>query len=138
MSKEAVRKLVEGRLASFTFENIKGEEQSYPNIPNQPIPAVGRWLRLHDIEFVMHKEVGMGSEPYTRRTGVIVIDVFERLDMGTKKINELTDALETYFYRLDIPDFWTKPGNTVNFPNEGDKPLNYRSRVYVPFTYDEG
>lgn len=137
MSKEAVRKLVEGRLAAFTFDGIEGCKQSYPNIKNKPIPVGGRWLRLHDIEFVLHRVASIGSEPCTRRTGVIIIDAFERLDVGTKKINELTDALEEYFGLWTAGSLWTDPANTVNFPNDGDKNLHYRSRVYVPFTYDE-
>lgn len=137
MSKEAIRKLVEGRFASFTFDGIEATDKSYPNVPNQPIPTSGRWLRLHDIEFVLHKVASIGSEPCTRRTGVIVIDAFERLDMGTKKIFELTDAIEKYFGLWTAGNLWTDPANTVNFPNNGDKPLNYQSRVYVPFTFDE-
>lgn len=137
MSKEAVRQLVEGRFASFTFETIDKERKSYPNVPKKPTPKSGRWLRLHDIEFVLHKVASIGSEPCTRRTGVIVIDAFERLDVGTKRIFELTDAIEQHFGLWSEPNFWTDPANTVNFPNDGDKPLNYRSRVLVPFTYDE-
>lgn len=138
MSKEAVRKLVEGRFASFAFDGINGAMQSYPNMKNKPIPASGRWLRLHDIEFALHRIASIGSEPCTRRTGVIVIDAFERLDMGTKQIFELTDAIEEWFGLWSTTDFWTDPANTVNYPNDGDKNLNYHSRVYVPFTYDEG
>lgn len=137
MSKEAVRKLVEGRLASFAFDGIDGSLQSYPNVKNKPISVSGRWLRLHDIEFVLHKIASIGSQPCTRRTGVIVIDVFERLDMGTKKIFELTDALEDWFFPFEALNFWTAPANTVNFPNDGDDKAHYRSRVLVPFTYDE-
>lgn len=137
MSKEAVRKIVEGRIASFAFDGIEPTDKSYPNIPNQPIPASGRWLRLHDIKFVLHKIASIGSQPCTRRTGVIAIDVFERLDVGTKKIFELTDALEDWFFPFEALNFWTAPANTVNFPNDGDSNAHYRSRVYVPFTYDE-
>jgi len=161
MSKEAVRQLVEGRFNSFVFgDEFTGEgkfidksefadmnyhlrlkfdvsRKSIPNKPKQPIPTSGRWLRLHDIEFVLHKVASIGSEPCTRRTGVIVIDAFERLDVGTKRIFELTDAIERHFGLWSEPNFWTDPANTVNFPNDGDKNIHYRSRVYVPFTYDE-
>lgn len=161
MSKEAVRQLVEGRLSTFVFGAefgadtryaneaersdsrqfakfiLDGSRKSYPNVPNKPIPTSGRWLRLHDIEFVLHKVASIGSEPCTRRTGVIVIDAFERLDVGTKRIFELTDAIEQHFGLWTAPNFWTDPANTVNFPNDGDKNIHYRSRVYVPFTYDE-
>lgn len=136
MSKETVRKLVEGRFASFTFETIDKERKSYPNVPNKPIPTSGRWLRLHDIEFVLHKVASIGSEPCTRRTGVIVINAFERLDEGTRRIFELTDALERWFGLWSEPNFWTDPANTVGKPNDGDKNGYYQSTVYVPFTYD--
>lgn len=137
MSKEAVRKLVEGRFASFTFEGIESTDKSYSNLPKQPIPTSGRWLKLHNIEFVIHRVASLGSDPCTRRTGVIVIDAFERLDMGTKRIFELTDALEEWFFPFEALNFWTAPANTVNFPNDGDSNAHYRSRVYVPFTFDE-
>lgn len=138
MSKEAVRQEVEKRFAEFTFDGMDNKRKSYPNSPNQPIPVSGRWLRLHDITFGLHKVASIGSEPCTRRTGVIVIDAFERLDVGTKKIFELTDALEEWFGLWTALDgeFWTSPANTVNFPTDGDRKSNYHSRVYVPFTYD--
>lgn len=162
MSKETVRQLVEGRFNEFIFGDefiahtryadsaektdskqftkyvLDSSRKSYPNSPKQPIPTSGRWLRLHDIEFVLHKVASIGQEPCTRRTGVIVIDAFERLDVGTRRIFELTDAIEQHFGLWSEPNFWTDPANTVNFPNDGDKNIHYRSRVYVPFTYDEG
>jgi hypothetical protein len=55
MSKEAVRKLVEGRLASSQSLMGHGDEQSHPNVKNKPIPTSGRWPRLHDIELVPHR-----------------------------------------------------------------------------------
>lgn len=162
MSKEVVRRLVEGRFNSFIFgDEFTGElnradktkfsdarlmtktdvfdpsRKSYPNVPKQPTPTSGRWLRLHDISFVLHKVASIGSEPCTRRTGVIMIDAFERLNAGTKRIFELTDAVEQHFGLWTAPNFWTDPANTVNFPNDGDKNSYYQSRVYIPFTYDE-
>ena len=161
MSKEAVRRLVESRLSTFVFGTefgadtryaneaersdsrqftkfiLDGSRKSYPNVPKQPTPTSGRWLRLHDINFVLHKVASIGSEPCTRRTGVIIIDAFERLDAGTKRIFELTDAVEQHFGLWTAPNFWTDPANTVNFPNDGDKNSYYQSRVYIPFTYDE-
>ena len=161
MSKEYVRQLVTNRLAYFEFAEFRvvsdyldktvkldrsgfykkpvpnRERTSYPNMKNEAVPKSGNWLRLRDIEFVLHKVASIGSEPCTRRTGVIVIDVFERLDSGTKRITELTDALEEWFGLWTAPNFWTDPANTVNKPNDGDKNGYYQSTVYVPFTYDE-
>lgn len=161
MSKEYVRQLVTSRFNSFVFGDefiahtryadntekansqqftkyvFDASRKSIPNRPKQPIPTSGRWLRLRDIEFVLHKVASIGSEPCTRRTGVIVIDVFERLDSGTKRITELTDALEEWFGLWTATNFWTDPANTVNKPNDGDKNGYYLSTVYVPFTYDE-
>lgn len=135
MSKETVRQLVTNRLTQFPL--LTNDRKSYPNQPNMPTPLSGQWLKLRDIEFVLHKIASIGSEPCTRRTGVIVIDVFERLDSGTKRITELTDALEEWFGLWTAPNFWTDPANTVNKPNDGDKNAYYQSTVYVPFTYDE-
>lgn len=135
MSKETVRKLVFTRMGNFT--GLASDRKSYPNQPDTPVPLSGQWLRLRDIEFVLHKVASIGQNPCTRRTGVIVIDVFERLDSGTKRITELTDALEEWFGLWTAPNFWTDPANTVNKPNDGDKNGYYLSTVYVPFTYDE-
>ena len=136
MSKETVRQLVTNKLAQFPL--LTSERKSYPNQPNMPVPASGQWLKLRDIEFVLHKVASISSNPCTRRTGVIVIDVFERLDSGTRRITELTDAIEQHFGLWSEPNFWTDPANTVNKPNDGDKNGYYQSTVYVPFTYDEG
>ena len=135
MSKEAVRQLVTSRLAEFPM--LLADRKSYPNQPDNKPPLSGQWLRLRDIEFVLHKVASIGSKPCTRRTGVIVIDVFERLNSGTRNITELTDALEEWFGLWSEANFWTDPANTVNYPNVGDKDLYYKSTVYVPFTYDE-
>lgn len=135
MSKEYVRQLVTSRLAQFPM--LLADRKSYPNQPDNKPPLGGQWLRLRDIEFVLHKVASIGSEPCTRRTGVIVIDVFERLNSGTRNITELTDALEEWFGLWTAPNFWTDPANTVNKPNDGDKNSYYLSTVYVPFTYDE-
>lgn len=135
MSKEYVRQLVTSRLAQFPM--LLADRKSYPNQPDNNPPLSGQWLRLRDIEFVLHKVASIGSKPCTRRTGVIVIDVFERLDSGTKRITELTDALEEWFGLWTATNFWTDPANTVNKPNDGDKNSYYQSTVYVPFTYDE-
>ncbi len=136
MSKEYVRQLVTKRLAQFTA--LTDNRKAYPNQPNIKTPVSGQWLKLHDIEFVLHKVASIGQEPCTRRTGVIVIDAFAHLDNGTRKITELTDALEEYFGLWSTTNFWTDPANTVNYPNVGDKDGYYRSTVYVPFTYDVG
>lgn len=138
MSKEAVRQLVTKRFASFTFEGIDKTRKSYPNITDRAVPPNGRWIRLHNIQFILHKVTSIGSEPCTMRTGVIIIDAFERLDSGTKRIFELTDAIEEWFGLWDAGRLWTSPANTVNFPEEGNKNAHYRSRVYIPFTYDQG
>lgn len=135
MSKEYVRQLVTSRLAQFPV--LVADRKSYPNQPDNKPPKSGQWLRLRDIEFVLHKVASIGSKPCTRRTGVIVIDVFERLNSGTRNITELTDALETHFGLWSESNFWTDPANTVNKPNDGDKNGYYQSTVYVPFTYDE-
>lgn len=161
MSKEYVRQLVTSRLAQFEFGDFvifreyfnnttkldkntlfkkpvsDFSRKSFPNMKDGAVPPSGNWLRLRDIEFVLHKVASIGSEPCTRRTGVIVIDVFERLDSGTKRITELTDALEEWFGLWTATNFWTDPANTVNKPNDGDKNGYYLSTVYVPFTYDE-
>lgn len=162
MSKEVVRQLVEYRFNSFVFGDeffahtsyadktkktdaskftkyiVDWSRKSYPNHQDKPTPTSGRWLRLHDIGFGLHNVASIGSEPCTRRTGVIVIDAFERLDVGTRRIYELTDAVEQWFGLWTSPEgnFWTDPANTVNFPNDGNGKSSYHSRIYIPFTYD--
>lgn len=136
MSKETVRQLVFSRMVAFT--PLNQDRKSYPNQPDNKPPLIGQWARVRDIEFVLHKIVGVGLEPCTRRTGVIVIDVFERLDVGTKRIFELTDAIEQHFGLWTEGNLWTDPANTVNYPNVGDKNGYYQSTVYVPFTYNVG
>ncbi len=135
MSKEYVRQAATKRLAKFT--GVANNRKSYPNQPDIETPESGQWLKLHDIEFVLHKVASIGSKPCTRRTGVIVIDAFTHLDSGTRSITELTDALEEWFFPWSVGSLWTSPANTVNYPDKGDKDGYYQSTVYVPFTYDE-
>ena len=139
MSKEFVRQLVTARFnAMQPLKTAATQLKSFPNLPDMNPPALAKtpWMRLRDIDFVLHKVASIGAKPCTRRTGVIVIDAFVRSNDGTKDITELTDRIEEHFGLWDAGNFWTDPANTVNLPTETDNRGYYQSTVYIPFTYD--
>ena len=130
MSKEHVRQIVSGM-----FRNFKGlaeDRKAYPNYAEPPIPEDGMWARL-DLDFVTSEVVGIGSDPYVRRTGVVSIKVREHLDRGTRRITMLTDALEQHFQLKYDGSLYLDAANTVNSDSTN---VYYESIVYIPFTYD--
>lgn len=131
MSKEIIRQIVTKRFADF--KGLDDIRKSYPNLPEQPIPATGQWARL-SIDHVMRKMVSVTSEPCTRRTGTITIEVFERLDKGTSNISQMTDSLEEWFSFYQKDRFFCLAARTV----DSDKSDSYyQSTVYIPFVYDD-
>lgn len=133
MSVEAVRQKVFKRFADFT--PIDNSRKSYPNRPEAKQPASGLWASLVEIQFVMNKVASIGREPCTRRTGTIIIDIFERLGEGTKNMAMMVDEMERHFGLWTDGNLWTGPSNHTGHYNE-DRAY-HRMTVYVPFTYDE-
>lgn len=131
MSKEKIRQLVSKRFADFT--GLSNSCKAYPNKRDPVAPTTGQWAKLK-IDFVGRKVTSIGQEPCTRRSGVIVIDVFEHLDAGTANLSRLTDALEDWFDNYQIENLWCGVAST-----EDASPNNayYASIVYIPFEYDE-
>lgn len=134
MSVEVIRQKVFKRFADFT--PIDNSRKSYPNRPEAKMPTSGLWANLVEIQFVMNKVVGIGTEPCTRRTGTIIIDIFERLDEGTKNMAMMVDEMERHFGSWTDGNLWTDPSNHTASYNE--KGIYLGVTVYVPFTYDEG
>ena len=131
MSKEKIRQLVSKRFADFT--GLGNGCKAYPNLKDPAVPATGQWAKLK-IDFVGRKATSIGQEPCTRRSGVIVIDVFEHLDVGTANLSKLTDALEDWFDDYQVENLWCGIAST-----EDALPTNayYASIVYISFEYDE-
>ena len=131
MSKERIRQLVSKRFADFT--GLSNSCKAYPNKRDPVAPTTGQWARLK-IDFVGRKVTGIGQEPCARRSGVIVIDVFEHLDAGTANLSKLTDALEDWFDNYQVENLWCGVASTEDaLPNNA----YYASIVYIPFEYDE-
>lgn len=133
MSVEAIRQKVFKRFADFT--PIDNSRKSYPNIPEAKQPTSGLWARLVEIQFVMNKVASIGAEPCTRRTGTIIIDIFDRLDEGTKNMAMMVDEMERHFGSWTDGNLWTEPTTHTGRYNENG--IYHAVTVYVPFTYDE-
>lgn len=131
MSKEKIRQLVSKRFADFT--GLGNGRKAYPNLKDPVAPTTGQWARLK-IDFFGRKVTSIGQEPCTRRSGVIVIDVFEHLDAGTANLSKLTDSLENWFDNYQIENLWCGVASTEDaLPNNA----YYASIIYIPFDYDE-
>ena len=131
MSKERIRQLVSKRFADFT--GLSNSCKAYPNLKDPAVPTTGQWAKLK-IDFVGRKATSIGQEPCTRRSGVIVIDVFEHLDVGTANLSKLTDALEDWFDDYQVENLWCGIASTEDaLPNNAF----YASIIYIPFEYDE-
>lgn len=133
MSKDYVRQLVTKRFLDFT--GLDADQKAYQNLPDPEQPFDKPWAKLKKIDFIMHDIVSIGSEPCTRRTGVIVIESFDNLGKGTEPITVLTDAIEDHFGLWEAENFWTNPANTVDNQDDNSK-IYYKFTTYIPFTYD--
>lgn len=131
MSKEFIRKAIEGRFATFT--GLDNHRKGYGNRQDPQPPASGRWANIH-IDHVLRKVASIGSEPCTRRTGTVTIQVFDRRGAGTANINRLTDEIEDYFSFYQEGNLWLDAAVTIN---DRGSDTYYESTVYIPYVYDD-
>jgi len=131
MSKEFIRKSIEGRFASF--DGLSPDRKGYENRKDPNVPSTGQWAQIY-ITHVLRKVASIGDDPCTRRTGVVTIEVFEHTGAGTASINRLTDSLEDYFSFYQVGSLWLDAARTINTRTSDSY---YLSTVYIPYTYDD-
>lgn len=131
MSKEKIRKALEGRFESFP--DLAFDRKGYENRKDVSIPNSGLWAQMY-ITHGLRKITSIGDEPCTKRSGVLTIEVFDRKGNGTAKINQMTDSLEDHFSFFTAENLWLDAARTINDRTSGSY---YLSTVYVPYIYDE-
>lgn len=143
MSLETIRQLASKRFADF--QGLPDSAKFYPNLKEVTAPKTGVWSRFR-IEPVLRYVSSIGSEPCSRRNGSIVIELFDRLDVGTANISKVADALEQWFSYYQVENLWCDAAKTyfdgkTEFKNEVNGTIAttvyYAVRVYIPFEYDE-
>lgn len=145
MSLETIRQLASKRFADF--QGLPDSAKFYPNL-KEPVPPAngGVWAKFR-IEPILRYEASIGVEPCMRRSGYIIIELFDRLDNGTANISKVADALEQWFGNKVFGNLWTNAAKTYfdgQTEVEGErvgmdkqKTIVYAVRVYIPFEYDE-
>lgn len=95
MTFEQIRRAIIGRMDAFS--GIEQERIDYPNaaVSFAP-PEAGLWCRLA-ILYGPSFMAGMGDKPYTRKTGQITIQCFDRIGAGVGALSRLADELEAHF-----------------------------------------
>lgn len=131
MSKEFIRKSIEGRFLEFA--GLNNSQKGFENLKDPIIPPSGFWANMRIIH-VLRKTASVGSEPCTRRTGAVEITVYTRIGTGTAALNRLTDSLEDWFSFYQDGSLWLDAARTVDFDRNT---TYYEHTVYVPFTYDD-
>ena len=143
MSLETIRQLASKRFADF--QGLPNSAKFYPNLKEPTPPASGVWAKFR-IEPVLRYVASIGSQPCSRRNGSIVIELFDRLDVGTANISKVADALEQWFSYYQVENLWCGAAKTyfdgkTEFRNESSTNIAttvyYTVRVYIPFEYDE-
>ena len=94
MSLETIRQLTSKRFAEF--QGLPDSAKFYPNLQEPKPPKQGIWAKFR-IEPVLRYVSSIGSQPCSRRNGSIVIELFDRLDVGTANIAKVADELEQWF-----------------------------------------
>lgn len=144
MSLETIRQLASKRFADF--QGLPNSAKFYPNLKEPTPPASGVWSRFR-IEPVLRYVSSIGSQPCSRRNGSIVIELFDRLDVGTANISKVADELEQWFSYYQVGRLYCDAAKTYldgQTELEGErvgmdkqKTIVYAVRVYIPFEYDE-
>ena len=143
MSLETIRQLASKRFADF--KGLPDSVKFYPNLKDVTAPKTGVWSRFR-IEPVLRYVSSIGSQPCSRRNGSIVIELFDRLDVGTANISKVADELEQWFSYYQVENLWCGAAKTyfdgrTEFKNETGGTIAttvyYAVRVYIPFEYDE-
>ena len=144
MSLETIRQLTSKRFADF--KGLPDSVKFYPNLQDPKPPKQGIWAKFR-IEPVLRYVSSIGSQPCSRRNGSIVIELFDRLDVGTANIIKVADALEQWFSYYQVERLYLGAAKTYldgQTELEGErvgmdkqKTIVYAVRVYIPFEYDE-
>ena len=144
MSLETIRQLTRKRFADF--KGLPDSAKFYPNSKEPKPPKQEIWAKFR-IEPVLRYVSSIGSQPCSRRNGSIVIELFDRLDVGTANIIKVADALEQWFSYYQVENLWLGAAKTYldgQTELEGErvgmdkqKTIVYAVRVYIPFEYDE-
>lgn len=144
MSLEIIRQLTSKRFAEF--QGLPNTAKFYPNSKEPKPPKQGIWAKFR-IEPVLRYVSSIGSQPCSRRNGSIVIELFDRLDVGTANIAKVADELEQWFSYYQVENLWLGAAKTY-FDGQTElqgersgmdkqKTIVYAVRVYIPFEYDE-
>ena len=144
MSLETIRQLTSKRFADF--KGLPDSVKFYPNLQEPKPPKQGIWAKFR-IEPVLRYVSSIGSQPCSRRNGSIVIELFDRLDVGTANIAKVADELEQWFSYYQVENLWLGAAKTY-FDGQTElqgersgmdkqKTVVYAVRVYIPFEYDE-
>lgn len=134
MSKEYVRRLVSAKF--MEFPGLDSANKKLPNQPKHVDSTPGTMNASLEVAFMFSEIESIGDNPCVRRTGVISIEVTEELDEGTRKIYELTDAIEDWFGLWTAVNFWTGAANTITLGEDKSR-TRYVATVHIPFTYDQ-
>ena len=144
MSLETIRQLTSKRFADF--KGLPDSVKFYPNLQDPKPPKQGIWAKFR-IEPVLRYVSSIGSQPCSRRNGSIVIELFDRLDVGTANIAKVADELEQWFSYYQVENLWLGAAKTYldgqtelqgeRSGMDKQKTIVYAVRVYIPFEYDE-
>ncbi|EKU29568.1 DUF4128 domain-containing protein [Alcaligenes sp. DN25] len=100
MNFEQISKAIIDHMVALT--GIAQERIEYPNAHAAFTPPdTGVWCRLL-IKNTDSEISGMGAKPYTRKSGEILIECFDRLGQGRQELDRLSDALDEHF------SFWSE------------------------------
>lgn len=144
MSLETIRQLASKRFAEF--QGLPNSAKFYPNQKDPAMPETGIIAKLRIVP-VLRYVASIGSEPCSRRNGSIVIELFDRLDVGTANIAKVADELEQWFSYYQVGRLYCDAAKTY-FDGQTElqgerngmdkqKTIVYAVRVYIPFEYDE-
>lgn len=126
MTLTAANEAIRARIAAFS--GISAAQLQWPNRPFT-VPTTGTWGRVTFTGgdgFI----AGLADTPLTRKTGNVIIQLFERKDKGIAGLTALADSLAAHleYYSFDAMELIS--GGTIVAGQDGDF---YQINVVVPY-----
>ena len=94
-------------------------------------PPDGVWIRVN-FSGASGIFSGFGDKPCARRTGLVMLQCFDRQGRYTKHIDEMTDKLVSLLEWHHLPGFELQAADVITV-GETDNGLYYQKNINIPF-----
>lgn len=132
MSFEAIRKSIEGRMATWGQYPVEYDGHATPPPVAAAQAAKTPWVRL-TIQSGDSFVAGIGSGPCVSRTGLVFLQIFTKPNTGTAEANRVADSLVEHFQTWQDGPLETQ---AMSMQRVGEQDGYWQTNLQAPFRYD--